>query len=847
LLQVRGNAVTMPAAASDAAEVTQLKESLQGAEARTAELSAALAAAAATEVALKKQLAAAETAREQAQARASASAAETATATALQVAVERATAAACEATAREAAAEARVKDLQAEVARLQAAAEARVKDLQAEVARLQAAAATAAAEAAEATAAVSAVTPIKLSAKPVFASAEPVLADVAAATEAAEAAAQREAALRRAAELRVAVLEREAAEWLQQTESARRLLAAARDAAHSAQMSAAAARAAQTNNANNVGRQPGGLIHGFDNPATAGLAEGAEQEEEEGESLEVENARYALKDAVSQLEEGEMFKQQLTTEMAAAQTSLTDASEQLSRRERFYEELREDVKQMETELLSTDADGPNASAHEKLSNRLSLALNRLASEKKAVEGLRTSRAHWEEEVQAMHEEAGMFESGLAEATATRDAAAAALAAATDRQAEAKALRAAARKRARTATADSSGSGGAAAVAASAASVEAVESIARQLAAAEAALAAAATSIHAPPSTSASAPPPPPPSSPFSKQSPPRVPAEGGDERLLAQNAELRAQLARAKTVLARTPLVRSAASAVEGAVDAPDLAAIVSKQLARIATLEAERVEMLGELEEVRETLLHGDGDGRFPVVPAPPPLLTCAVSPTKRSGDSEAARATAHEEENPFSPTRRLAAAQDDPDLSDVRVAILQTRMQLARAKELAQEMSGGGLALRTSYCSDRGVGVGSSYVRGDAMRALRELRVVGRGVAVEGTLAAAAAGDDAVVTLQSSLSAAHAEANELRVATRRLEAELGMIAQAADEVVLLEQALEMMQTEKEEHRGECERMAARLETVLAEMERMEEQLAARSVATDSVAGSAPSTPRRV
>ena len=69
---------------------------------------------------------------------------------------------------------------------------------------------------------------------------------------------------------------------------------------------------------------------------------------------------------------------------------------------------------------------------------------------------------------------------------------------------------------------------------------------------------------------------------------------------------------------------------------------------------------------------------------------------------------------------------------------------------------------------------------------------------------------------------------------------------------MVLLEEALEMMQTEKEEHRGECERMAARLETVLAEMECMEEQLeAARSVATDSACGSAPnstpSTPRRV
>ena len=45
--------------------------------------------------------------------------------------------------------------------------------------------------------------------------------------------------------------------------------------------------------------------------------------------------------------------------------------------------------------------------------------------------------------------------------------------------------------------------------------------------------------------------------------------------------------------------------------------------------------------------------------------------------------------------------------------------------------------------------------------------------------------AGDNGVVVaLRSSLSAAHAEANELRVATRRLEAELGMIAQAADEV---------------------------------------------------------------
>ena len=50
--------------------------------------------------------------------------------------------------------------------------------------------------------------------------------------------------------------------------------------------------------------------------------------------------------------------------------------------------------------------------------------------------------------------------------------------------------------------------------------------------------------------------------------------------------------------------------------------------------------------------------------------------------------------------------------------------------------------------------------------------------------------AGDNGgLVALRSSLSAAHAEANELRVAQRRLEAELGMIAHAADEVVLLEE----------------------------------------------------------
>jgi hypothetical protein len=67
---------------------------------------------------------------------------------------------------------------------------------------------------------------------------------------------------------------------------------------------------------------------------------------------------------------------------------------------------------------------------------------------------------------------------------------------------------------------------------------------------------------------------------------------------------------------------------------------------------------------------------------------------------------------------------------------------------------------------------------------------------------------------------------------------------------VRLRRQALEMMQSEKEAQGAECERMTTRLEAVLGEMERMEEQLEmARSLATDSAAGSAPnsspSTPR--
>lgn len=105
---------------------------------------------------------------------------------------------------------------------------------------------------------------------------------------------------------------------------------------------------------------------------------------------------------------------------------------------------------------------------------------------------------------------------------------------------------------------------------------------------------------------------------------------------------------------------------------------------------------------------------------------------------------------------------------------------MQLARAKELAQQMEAH-VPARTSYSASRGAS--SAYVRGDAMRALHEA-CVGAGAAAGHEAAAGG-----VVALRSSLSAAHAEANELRVAQRRLEAELGMIAHAADEVVLLEE----------------------------------------------------------